>query len=110
MLIVFEDAPENVKKLAFSVMESFASSISDISSKAALICGKRVGLNGAKYIDAVQWVIEYFESRTDIGPSDNRERARSVAKCFEKFAAALEDEVRANPDAPVLTVNGRMYF
>jgi hypothetical protein len=111
-VIHFESAPEHVKKLAFSIMETLCPSIADLSPKAALICGKGVGLRAATYIDAVRWVVEYFESRVDIGPIENRESARSVAKRFEDFAAALEAEVRANPKAhpPVLTIDGREYF
>ena len=87
MILSFDDAPEDVKRLAFALMESVGSSVSDIAPGDAFICGAHVGLGrrGARYIDAVKWIVRYYESRMDIGPTTNRERASNLAQSISNI-------------------------
>jgi hypothetical protein len=104
-LISFDDAPENVRKLASAIMESLGpTGIPEISPKAALIFGKNVGLDSISYVAAIRWLAKYYKSRVGEGSIVNSRMAKSLAKHFEAFAVALEEEAsRANAEALCVT-------
>jgi hypothetical protein len=99
MMIKFDDAPENVRNLAYAIGESIGpDGIPAISPKAALIFGKQVGLDANAYIGAVRWLAAQYAARAVSRTIADSQMFRSAANHFEAFAVALEKASRENAE------------
>ena len=97
MIIKFDDAPENVRKLAFAFMEASGPvRMLELSPEHFLIFGKNVGLDAKAHVAAIRWLAKHYAAQKQ-GSIVNNEMARMTAKRFEEYAAKLEQFAASRP-------------
>jgi len=88
MVIKFDDAPENVRKLAAAIEEATGpSGIPTLEPKAFLAFGERAGLDADSLAAAFRWLAKHYKAH-------GNPLLRRAAKHFEVFAVALQEAKR----------------